>query len=202
MHYYQFNIGDYNSHAARLSPIQDLAYRRMLDEYYLHERPLNGCSTSVARDIGLCGYEEDVEYVLSRFFKKDGDNWVQNRIEREILTYRDKLEKRAIAGKASAAARNRRMFNRRSTDVQLTNNQEPITNIEAQTRKRFVPPTVEQVYEYMITKGFDKESEAVKFLNYWESVGWMRGRSKMKCWKATARTWMQTYWERANGQRA
>jgi len=68
--------------------------------------------------------------------------------------------------------------------------------------KRFVPPTVEQVYEYMQSKGFGRESEAVKFVNYWESVGWMRGRSKMKCWKATARTWMQTYWERANGQRA
>ena len=73
MHYYQFNIGDYASHTSRLSPIEDLAYRRLLDLYYLNEQPLNGCSTDVAREIGLVGHLLSVEYVLSKFFTFEND---------------------------------------------------------------------------------------------------------------------------------
>ncbi|MCP4984979.1 MAG: YdaU family protein, partial [Colwellia sp.] len=40
MHYYQFNIGDYTSHTSHLDPLEDIAYRRMLDWVYLHESPL------------------------------------------------------------------------------------------------------------------------------------------------------------------
>ena len=39
MHYYSFNIGDYASHTRHLTAIEDLAYRRLLDLYYLHEQP-------------------------------------------------------------------------------------------------------------------------------------------------------------------
>ena len=53
MHYFQFNIGDYASHTSRLTLLEDLAYRRMLDLYYLNEQPLNGCVTDVARELGL-----------------------------------------------------------------------------------------------------------------------------------------------------
>ena len=34
MHFYQFNIGDYASHTRHLNPIEDIAYRRLLDIYY------------------------------------------------------------------------------------------------------------------------------------------------------------------------
>ena len=53
MHYYQFNIGDYASHTRHLDLLEDLAYRRILDLYYLHERPLNGDATLVAKQIGM-----------------------------------------------------------------------------------------------------------------------------------------------------
>ena len=39
MHFYSFNIGDYASHTRHLTPMEDLAYRRLLDIYYLHEQP-------------------------------------------------------------------------------------------------------------------------------------------------------------------
>ena len=68
MHYYQFNIGDYASHTSRLTLLEDLAYRRMLDLYYLNEQPLNGCITDVAREVGLSDHVNAVEYILSKFF--------------------------------------------------------------------------------------------------------------------------------------
>jgi len=132
LHYYTFNIGDYASHTKGLNLLEDLAYRRLLDEYYLAERPLNGCSTTVARMIGMRGHEAEVDYVLRSFFTQDEEGcWTNHRADREIQHFKLKSEKASQAGKASAERR----LNSRSTDVeqtlnerQLTNNQEPITN--------------------------------------------------------------------------
>ena len=124
MHYYQFNIGDYVSHTRHLSPIEDIAYRRLLDAYYLSERPLNSGLASVARQIGLREYEQEVGLVLEEFFVLGEDGWTSNRADKEIAHFHSKIEQASRAGKASAERRS----NARSTDVQPTNNQEPITN--------------------------------------------------------------------------
>lgn len=126
MHYYQFNIGDYASHTRHLTIIEDIAYRRLLDLYYLHEQPLNVSPTVVARLINMRGNEPEVAAVLSEFFTLiDGLGWINTRADAEIAKFHSKQEQASRAGKASAERRS----NARSTDVQPTNNQEPITNI-------------------------------------------------------------------------
>ena len=124
MHYFQFNIGDYASHTQRLSLLEDLAYRRLLDEYYLHERALNSGLTSVARQIGMRDHEDEVQFVLESFFQLTENGWINKRADQEISHYKGKIEQASKAGKASAERRS----NGRSTDVQPTNNQQPITN--------------------------------------------------------------------------
>jgi uncharacterized protein YdaU (DUF1376 family) len=124
MHYYQFNIGDYVSHTRHLSPIEDIAYRRLLDAYYLSERPLNIGITSVARQIGLRDYEQEVKIVLEEFFKLSDDGWINGRADKEIAHFHSKIQQASKAGRASAERRS----NARSTPVQPTNNQEPLTN--------------------------------------------------------------------------
>ena len=133
MHYYQFNIGDYISHTRHLNVIEDCAYRRLLDLYYLHEQPINDCSTNVARSINMREYEAEVSAVLHEFFELiEGSGWVNRRADEEISKYRLKLEAASKAGKASAERR----LNERSTVVQLNKKQETIntkqeTNIKA-----------------------------------------------------------------------
>jgi len=127
MHYYQFNIGDYKSHTSGLSPIEDIAYRRLLDLYYLNERPFNGCSTDVARDIGMREYTDEVEYILNKFFPLDGDQWVNKRAEEEIRIYRMKKKTASKAGKASGKARRSKANERVFNSVEPTNNHKPIT---------------------------------------------------------------------------
>jgi uncharacterized protein YdaU (DUF1376 family) len=124
MNYYQFHIGDYASHTRHLSPIEDIAYRRILDVYYLHERPLNAGLTSVARQINMREYEEQIKIVLTEFFTLTDDGWVNQRADQEIQQYRAKIEQASRAGKASAERR----FNAGSTDVQPTINHKPLTN--------------------------------------------------------------------------
>jgi len=141
MHYYQFNIGDYSSHTSRLNLYEDLAYRRLLDLYYLNERPFNGCSTDVARDIGMLDSLGDVEFVLNKFFTEKDGIWYNKRCDSEIKAYQDKRKTASKAGKASAKARrskaDEQMNNDRSTTVQPNIKHKPITiNQETLTKKQ------------------------------------------------------------------
>ena len=54
-------------------------------------------------------------------------------------------------------------------------------------RKRFVPPTQEEVEEYTKEKGYTISAE--RFIAYYESNGWKVGRNPMKDWKAAVRNW-------------
>ena len=101
MHYYQFNIGDYISHTRHLSPIEDIAYRRLLDAYYLSESPLNTGVASVARQINMKDYENEVNTILNEFFTLTDDGWLNSRANKEIAKYREMVE----AGKRGAAKR-------------------------------------------------------------------------------------------------
>jgi uncharacterized protein YdaU (DUF1376 family) len=124
MHYFNFNIGDYASHTRHLSLLEDLAYRRLIDAYYLSEKPFIGSASDIAKEIGMTSQIEEVFYVLSKYFEQDETGWFNKRCDEEIAKYHEKQEQAVRAGKASAQAR----FNKRSTPVQPTNKQEPITN--------------------------------------------------------------------------
>jgi uncharacterized protein YdaU (DUF1376 family) len=127
MHYFQFNIGDYKSHTTHLSLLEDIAYRRLLDLYYLHERPLNSGVASVARQIGMREHETEVQTVLEEFFKLTEDGWVNKRADLVIEDYRAKIQQASKAGKASAERRLSKRSTVVATDVQPNIKQETIT---------------------------------------------------------------------------
>lgn len=55
------------------------------------------------------------------------------------------------------------------------------------TRQRFSPPSVEEVAAYCQEKGYAVDAE--RFVDYYVSVGWKRGKTPVKDWKAAVRTW-------------
>lgn len=55
---------------------------------------------------------------------------------------------------------------------------------------RFTPPTQEEVFEYMQERDFAHRKETEAFVNFYESKGWLVGKSKMKDWKAAVRNWI------------
>lgn len=59
--------------------------------------------------------------------------------------------------------------------------------IEKEKSKRFTPPTLEEVKAYCLESGHRIDAE--RFIDYYESNGWMVGRNKMKDWKAAVRNW-------------
>ncbi len=54
-------------------------------------------------------------------------------------------------------------------------------------RKKFVPPTVDEVKAYVEER--HSNVDPVKFVNYYDSIGWKRGKTPIKDWKACVRTW-------------
>ena len=50
------------------------------------------------------------------------------------------------------------------------------------------PKDIEEVWNYFIEKNIPV-IYAEKFFNHYETTGWMRGRNKIKNWKACVKTW-------------
>lgn len=70
-----------------------------------------------------------------------------------------------------------------------TNNKEDI-NINTLSNKgghRFQKPSLEDVRAYCISRSNKVDPE--QFYNFYESKGWMVGKSPMKDWRASVRTW-------------
>lgn len=139
MHYFQFNIGDYASHTRHLSLMEDLAYRRMLDSYYLREAALPENAAEVARLIGMRDHIPEIEQVLADFFELTAEGWRHGRADREIAGYARFLEKQRENGKRGGRPRNnpeethwKPTANPSQTQTEpkksLTTNHKPLTN--------------------------------------------------------------------------
>jgi uncharacterized protein YdaU (DUF1376 family) len=100
MHYYQFNIGDYQSHTAHLSDTEDLIYRRLLDWYYLHEIPIPLDSEQIARQIRMRSHSDCIASVLQEYFEKTEHGWIHHRADKEIAKTGDKSIKASASAKA------------------------------------------------------------------------------------------------------
>ena len=66
-------------------------------------------------------------------------------------------------------------------------------------RKRFVPPTLEEVRTYCQERKNHVDPE--RFVDFYESKGWMVGKNRMINWKAAVRNWEKSEKQRvgANG---
>ena len=123
MHFYQFHIGDYISHTRHLSLMEDLAFRRLLDFYYLHEVPIK--QRDIARQIGMREFEQEVLTVLNEFFVSTDDGFIHHRADEEIAKYRKLSED----GKRGAAKRWLKGGDSPPNATPIaTNNHKPITN--------------------------------------------------------------------------
>ena len=136
MHYYQFNINDYLSQTAHLDPIEDLAYRRLIEYYYQQEKAITSDMRTLCKRIRLAMHDEDVLSVINEFFvlSEDGLTYSHNRCDKEIQAYKDKSEKASKSAKSRWNNTNenanamRTQCERNANQEPITSNQEPITN--------------------------------------------------------------------------
>jgi uncharacterized protein YdaU (DUF1376 family) len=97
MIWYKFHLGDYLTHTMHLSDAEDLAYRRLLDLYYMSERPIPLDTEAVARKIRL---DLDItESVLNEFFERTEVGYRNQRCEYEIGKYKHQVATNTALGK-------------------------------------------------------------------------------------------------------
>ena len=201
MHFYQFHIGDYKSHTHHLSLIEDLAFRRLLDHYYLHEAPIK--QRDIARQIGMKDNEQEVLTVLNEFFISTDQGFINPRADEEIAKYRKFSED----GKKGAAKRWHKGTNGEAYSPPIatpiaTNNQEPITNNhsidESPTKQRTKGSRLSTDFElpdswteFCQTERPDLNPKKVfeSFKDYWVAKA---GAAGVKLdWQATWRNWVR-----------
>jgi uncharacterized protein YdaU (DUF1376 family) len=194
MHYYQFHIGDYKSHTHHLSLMEDLAYRRLLDFYFLHEQPIK--HRDIARQIGMREHEEDVMTVLNEFFISTADGFVSPRADKEIKQYKEFSE----AGKRGAAKRwgtppNGEAISPPNATPIATNNHKPLTNNHKPSGEA---TRISQ--DWFLSKSFgewaakerpdiDVRKEAEQFKDFW--LGQPDDKGFRKDWFAVWRHWVR-----------
>jgi uncharacterized protein YdaU (DUF1376 family) len=214
LNYYQHHIGDFNNATRHLTRIERSVYRDLIDLYYDKETPV---PTDVERTFKLVLAQTDEEKaavvaVLAEFFTLTDEGYRQSRCEAEIAEYRTKLQQASNAGKASAAKRlNKKRtvvgtvvqlpFNGRSTDVVLTSNQEPVTNIKKQAKK----PSGFLLSEFLETCKANNEpaisaykplwdyTEKVGIPKDWVVLAWRMFRRKFADDKKRYIDWRQTF---------
>jgi len=197
MHYYQFHIGDYKSHTHHLSLLEDLAYRRLLDFYFLHEQPIK--HRDIARQIGMREHEEDVMTVLNEFFISTEDGFVSPRADKEIKQYKEFAE----AGKRGAAKRwgtppNGEAISPPNATPIATNNHKPLTINHKPIKENKRGSRLPQ--DWFLTKAMgdwatqerpdlDIRQVAEQFKDYWVAQAGQKG-VKLD-WDATWRNWIR-----------
>lgn len=149
MHYYKFNIGDYAGHTRYLTPMQDLAYRRLLDFCYLHEKPIPKNNPAFA--IGLEQHRTDVEHVLNTYFVLIEQGWTNKRAEREIDEYKSNAKAKSLAGIKSGEARRanknkgiEQTLNTCLTNVELNSKHKTLNNNQETLTKKTTAKNIER----------------------------------------------------------
>jgi len=72
-------------------------------------------------------------------------------------------------------------------NVEIEKEKEIEIDIEKSKKRRFTPPTLEEVKAYCSERG--NQVDAERFVDYYTANGWKVGKNPMKDWKAAVRTW-------------
>lgn len=156
MNFFPFHPGDYMLRTAHLDPIEDLAYRRLIDLYYVNEEPLQGNPEEISRVIRLRKNGEQVAAVLQEFFVENTPGvWSHSHCDEVIEQYRLKAKQAVENGKRGG--RPKKTENEPNPNPEETQgfdsanpeetgsqaNQEPITNNQNQEDQKTPAPAPE-----------------------------------------------------------
>ena len=201
MRFYPFHVGDYQAHTGHLSDVEDLAYRRMLDLYYLGETPLPNDAQWIARRIRMPAAVQEVQQVLDEYFTISEDGVRRNkRCDVEISSYQ-RMKTGGAKGAAKRWPKDKGNGEGNGEGIQggnegvtppplATNNQEPGTRERRATR---LPPDWEPNDELLAfarkeRPGLNLRTTVMSFMNYWHAKA---GQDATKLdWDRTFKNWV------------
>ena len=125
--------------------------------------------------VGLIETSDNINFLLPFVVENTGSETAS------AQRVRDFRERKALQSNAAV------------TEVKRIGNVEKDIDIDIDIRDKsnrgFQPPSLEEVQAYC--KERNNHVDAERFIDFYESKGWMVGKNKMKNWKACVRTWEQ-----------
>lgn len=205
MNYYKRHIGDYHKKAGRLSMLEHGAYTLLLDACYDREKfptkdeAIDWCWARSSEEVAA------VEFVLSKFFNLVDGVYVQSGIQENVIQYHENAlknkqiaiereESRRLKREQSVHEQARTVHESPPNHKPLTTNHKPLTSSKDNkvATLQFSEPSKQDVWSYMFEIGKGSEIEAEKFVDFYQSKGWLVGKVKMKDWKAAVRNWTKS----------
>jgi uncharacterized protein YdaU (DUF1376 family) len=142
-------MGDYLKHTAHLSPLEDIAYRRLLDVYYDTESPIPTDIPLVSRRLRID--PATVKLVLDEFFQLTEQGYRNKRADVEIVAYHAFLEKQKANGIKGGRPKGKPTDNpplsQAEPKITLTVNQQPSNNNKENKQKKKSIPMPEGMNE-------------------------------------------------------
>ena len=135
------------------------------------------------RDYNL-GKEPELDFAMRMAFIP-----FKNQFERDLEKYNSTCERNRNNG--SKGGRPKKPNETQETQVvfEKPKKADNKNDNDNKNKNKFIIPTFNDVLEYCMQNNLDVDG--VKFINFYESKGWMVGKNKMKDWKAAVRTWVK-----------
>lgn len=208
MNYYEHHLGDYLRDTAHLTMVEDAAYRRLLDVYYVRETPLPKDLLQCCKLVRALGKLERqaVLSVLKEFFCLTDEGYRQARADAEIKRFHAKKDKARESANArwSHDERNANAMRTHEERIQVASRSQCVGNAlqspdkeeERESPRKtaratrlpedFQPDEAESV---AIAPDLDVAAELAKFRDYWIAA---TGKNSTKAnWPATWRNWVR-----------
>ena len=132
------------------------------------------------QNCGLIETSDNVNFFLPYVVENTGS---ETAVAQRVRDYREKQRLLQCNTDVTQEKRERNVEIEKEKEIEIELERE----LDKPRTARFTPPTVEEVSSYCQERknGID----AQRFVDYYNSRGWMLGKTKMKDWKAAVRTW-------------
>lgn len=138
--------------------------------------------------ISICGtLEADI---IEKFTKDEAGFYYNERLRAERVK-RSNYSQSRYANKKGKKKEIKDVCNiSKSYDIHMGNeniNKDIDINTKTNKTQKFKKPTIEEIEQYASEKNLTVDAE--RFFNFYESKGWLVGKSPMKDWRAALRNW-------------
>ncbi len=146
-------------------------------------------AVKIFTDLGMMEVQTDGTLFMQEVEKMIGSAADNENAERQ-RRFRERKKEQALLERYSSVTKSNE-----SKSKSIEKDIEKDKEIEGdKKRKRFTPPTLEEVKAYC--KERNNRVDPQKWFDHYTSNGWIVGKTKMKDWKASVRTWERNEYDR------
>ena len=174
-------------------------YTRYITQIKLLDREQRGDLLTAIMQYAVDGELPEMDDMTNMIFSV-----IRDQMDMDDEKYQKMVESRRESGRLGGLAKQANATFAKQTVANGSNAKQNVANLhdndndndndnvllkkECVEKKRFAPPTRQNVADYVAEKGYGNV-DIDRFMDYYTSNGWMVGKNKMEDWRAAVRNW-------------